>query len=1204
MEPGFEFITSSRGCAPFEIQIQTKFLNSTPGTIYHIDWGDGSPQEDFIHAAGSPSGPIIIHEYIDAPVSCGYQVLVEVENACNPLGSVILEPINVIVWTDDIVYSEPDVYRVCQGFASSISFSDNSDWNCFPRTDARINDDPRWIQWIYGNAANANQIPGVQIDGVTPGSYPYYDPAPGMNPKYPVDNIDQISLNVQVPVTAPVDLGKDFYVTLNNWNTCNAYDENLNDGALNPVNAGGDNTPRIAQSRIIIVETPTPDFVTRKENASNPIATDFCVGDIIYFDNETSVPAGAALGYVWEFYDGPNIADGLLDTKTNTNPVFTFYSGGQKLIRLMATDNNAVGGCNAIVEKIINITPTSIAQISASDTRFCKTPGSSEIFTVTFNDVTIGSTVNTEWKWEFYDENDNLVREVPTTGYSTATPVPINQDYSNPGIYKVILISRDIVTLCDTRDEINIVVYNNPKPSFLSAPVCEGSETELIDETTLDIINGNQVIRWEWDFDYDNVTFNPDTVFDGSRPDTLKTLFNYGIHQVALRVTNDQYGCSAVYATPVEVYQSPTATFTKDIAEGCSPLVVNLENTSASSQPVTVNEYIWSIDYGNGYIDTLSSNPNQSGFSPVISTTFENWSTQSKSVRIMLKTMSSDGCMNMSEPDSVRVLPSIKPGFIYLNYDPLAKNCSPVEINFQVDAATRLLSPNNYTWTVSDANGVIRQETVDGSNALFTHDFSAGGNSIQSYTINLQANITDICAGDSTLAVNINPIPVSDFDIDTLDFNCEYLTIEVDAAQKGLVDYNWIITKGLMISMIDTLEDNFIYSIQRPAPATESINITIDLTTENYAFCESDKTSLSFNVPAQPNLKASFTANPEIQVYPNAMVTVNNLSSRSGAAHTWDFGDGYVSNEVNPPPHIYGDPGNYTIKLNLEEDHCESMDSVNIYIQPVAPIADFTADPPSGCVPLTVQFTNLTQYGDPESYVWYFGEGESVSGNEHPTHTYYEPGVYSVKLEATNSSGVTDVAVKRFLIEAYPVPYADFTIRPETVKLPEDPIYTTNLSFEADSYFWDFGDGGTSAEFEPSHIYSDTGRYDISLIAMTEKGCADTVVYENIVEVIDGNEIRIPNAFTPSLDGPTGGNRYNEGRNDVFYPVTEGVIAYHMQIYNRWGELLFDTNDTGKGWDGYYRGKLCAPDVYIYKIDFKFIDGREVMKFGDVALIR
>jgi gliding motility-associated-like protein len=288
----------------------------------------------------------------------------------------------------------------------------------------------------------------------------------------------------------------------------------------------------------------------------------------------------------------------------------------------------------------------------------------------------------------------------------------------------------------------------------------------------------------------------------------------------------------------------------------------------------------------------------------------------------------------------------------------------------------------------------------------------------------------------------------------------------------------------------------------------------------------------------------------------------------------------------------------------LEQDFCESTDTVHVYIQPTAPIADFSADPPQGCAPLTVQFTNLTKYGDPSMYRWHFGDGEGVSKAEHPSHTYYEPGIYSVKLEATNESGITDAAVKRFLIEVFPVPHADFSVRPETVKLPDDPIYTTNLSFDADTYFWDFGDGGTSTEYEPSHSYTELGKYDIMLIAQTEKGCADTAIYESIVGVIEGNEIRIPNAFTPSLDGPSDGNRFNSGRNDVFFPVTEGVIGFHMQIYNRWGELLFDTADNSKGWDGYYKGRICPPDVYIYKIDFKFIDGREVMKFGDIALIR
>jgi gliding motility-associated-like protein len=181
---------------------------------------------------------------------------------------------------------------------------------------------------------------------------------------------------------------------------------------------------------------------------------------------------------------------------------------------------------------------------------------------------------------------------------------------------------------------------------------------------------------------------------------------------------------------------------------------------------------------------------------------------------------------------------------------------------------------------------------------------------------------------------------------------------------------------------------------------------------------------------------------------------------------------------------------------------------------------------------------------------------------------------------------------------------AAFDIRPTTVSVPDDPIFVTNFSKGASSYYWDFGDGGYSHEPSPTHVYTDTGSYNITMVAVSDDGCADTTIMENIVHVINGNKIRIPNAFTPSLEGPSGGSIYADGRNDVFFPVTEGVVEYSMQIFNRWGELIFETQDRNRGWDGYFKGRICPQDVYIYKIDFKFWDGMESSKFGDVTLIR
>src|SRR5262249_14252768 len=160
---GFQFLTSSRGCAPYTVQIETRYLNSTMGTVYYTDWGDGSLEETFTQT--NTTGVIMTHLYPNISNDCGYDVTIDASNACNPRGSVVPISTQVIVWTRDVPAISPVEYRVCQGFAESLHFTDNSTWNCFPRA-TRENNAPRWIQWIYGTGSAASQIPGVQINGV------------------------------------------------------------------------------------------------------------------------------------------------------------------------------------------------------------------------------------------------------------------------------------------------------------------------------------------------------------------------------------------------------------------------------------------------------------------------------------------------------------------------------------------------------------------------------------------------------------------------------------------------------------------------------------------------------------------------------------------------------------------------------------------------------------------------------------------------------------------------------------------------------------------------------------------------------------------------------------------------------------------------------------------------------------------------------
>ena len=399
LEPGFAFLTSSRGCAPFTVNIQTLYLSSVPGTQYFVDWGDGTPEETFMQVAAG--GVNISHLYPNTSIDCGYDVTIDASNACNPRGSVVPIQTQVIVWTNDVVSINPAVFRVCQGFATNVLFTDDSQWNCFPRA-TRENNEPRWIQWLYGTGPLVNQIPGARVNGILPGGFPYLDPAPARNPIYPVVAPGQVSLPINVPVTLPADIGKEFEITLKNWNQCNPYDNFLLD--LNPFNpvggdlVNGDNPAQVVAARIVIVDAPQPTYATRLGGPGGPLQTTFCIGDDIYFDNNTPAIGGASFQDTWEFYDNNTGLGVPIATSTSTNPTFAYVTAGQKLIRLSVRDQNAAGNCVAIYESLITISPSLVAQIQVTDLAnapitpfFCQNASAPlATFQARFNDVSVG----------------------------------------------------------------------------------------------------------------------------------------------------------------------------------------------------------------------------------------------------------------------------------------------------------------------------------------------------------------------------------------------------------------------------------------------------------------------------------------------------------------------------------------------------------------------------------------------------------------------------------------------------------------------------------------------------------------------------------------------------------------------------------------------------------------------------------------------
>jgi gliding motility-associated-like protein len=183
----------------------------------------------------------------------------------------------------------------------------------------------------------------------------------------------------------------------------------------------------------------------------------------------------------------------------------------------------------------------------------------------------------------------------------------------------------------------------------------------------------------------------------------------------------------------------------------------------------------------------------------------------------------------------------------------------------------------------------------------------------------------------------------------------------------------------------------------------------------------------------------------------------------------------------------------------------------------------------------------------------------------------------------------------------HPAPKANFSASADVANIPNDPIQFTNQSTGATSYYWNFGDGGFTNLTNPSHNYVTVGFYTVSLVATNQFKCTDTA-YKDIKVISD---IQFPNVFTPNVNGGNGGS-YNPANldNDVFFPYTSGVVEYKLLIFNRWGELVFESQDINMGWDGYFNGKLCQQDAYVWKADVKFFDGRKYNKTGNVTLLR
>ncbi|MBL7894748.1 MAG: gliding motility-associated C-terminal domain-containing protein [Bacteroidia bacterium] len=355
------------------------------------------------------------------------------------------------------------------------------------------------------------------------------------------------------------------------------------------------------------------------------------------------------------------------------------------------------------------------------------------------------------------------------------------------------------------------------------------------------------------------------------------------------------------------------------------------------------------------------------------------------------------------------------------------------------------------------------------------------------------------------------------------------------------------------------------------SPKTIIVNVLPQLTATGYAVTKCDGAMASFSAQV--------------------------ASPGNGGPYTYNWSNGSTSSSINVQANYATTPNVYTLTIS---DGCSVPNAVALYTLDVNPLPSgtITADVTSGCAPLSVNFSAVGT-STTDVLNWSFGNG--LGSGSPINNVYTDPGVYTVQLNITNQFGCKMEYVNQNYIQVFGVPVAEFFPTPQSATILDPGIHFTNTSTGASSYFWDFGDYNSpfnnTTAMHPDHVYELAGVYQVYLVAINDKGCMDTVMH--LVEITPDYALYIPNVFTP--DG--------NGLNDTFQPKGVGIDEddYKMYIFDRWGEIIFTSDEFRKGWDGTVKGstKLAEQGVYVYRILVKDLGGTVHEYIGHVTnLIR
>ncbi len=896
-----------------------------------------------------------------------------------------------------------------------------------------------------------------------------------------------------------------------------------------------------------ITINPQPTAVTYTINAGNQCLT----GNNFAFATGATV-SGGTVGYAWNFGDG--------GTSSLQNPAHNYTSAGTYQVKLVVTTNN---GCKDSTTQSITINPQPIAvtyTINAGNQ--CLTGNS---FAFATSATVAGGTVG--YAWNFGDGGTSTTQN-PTHSYTAAGPYQVQlMVTSNNG--------------CKDSTAQTIIVYPQPIAAFTTSNSTQCLSNNNFNFTSTSTVSSGSITGYSWTFG------------DGGTSTAQNPIHSYttaGTYQIKLVVTTNN-GCKDSISNSITIHPQPVAAFTINNTSQClsnnnagftnastisSGSITNYSwnfgdgGTSTTQNPthsyasagayqvslvattnngckdstiqtVTIYPQPTSVSYtvnagnqcltGNNFVFTTNATVSAGtvsyawNFGDGGTATLQNPThgyTTAGTYQVGLIVTTNNGCKD-SATQQITVYPQPVAAFTTNNNPQCLSNNNFSFTNTSTVSSGTIAS---YSWNFGDGGTSTAQHPV--------HSYASAG----SYQVKLVVTTNNGCKDSTiqTVTINLQPTGVN-YTVNTnsqcLSGNNFVFTTNATVS-GGTVSYTWNFGDGGTSTAQNPIHS---YAVA----GTYQVGLVV--ITNNG--CK-DSVTQTITVYAQPI--AGYTVNTIQQCFSNNIFLFTNtstISSGSIVQYNWNFGNGATSSVQNPT-YSYTIPGTYQVKLVVTSNNgCKDSLTQIILVNPQPVGINFTINNSSQCFSgnsFSFNATASVSSGNITSYNWNFGDGTTATGAT-ATHSYTAAGTYQVKLVVTTDQGCKDSIVQN--VTGFPQPIAGFTINNNQQCLNNNSLAFANTSTvntgTIATYHWNFGDGQTSTQQNPTHVYTTAGSYQIKLVITTDNGCKDSI----------SQTVTVYPQPTATNFAVNAGNQCLSGNSFAFTTnatVTSGTVTYNWNF--------------------------------------------------------